>query len=261
MSLIRLDGPLGSRLTEQRFDLSHKSWSARLLREAPAAISALHQEYAPFCDIIRANTFRCTERACGADWLELARIAIQLARGSAAPRHRVAASVGPLEDCYRPDLAPPNAEVEHREFAQATHSSIDLFICETFPNCTEAVQAVSACVETGKETWISFTASPDGTLLTPPQVQLGARACVDAGASAVLVNCIAAELTLPYVDALSKCGVPFGAYANASVWNAPPCSPEEYVNYAKVWRQRGATIFGTCCGTNASHLAALGSLA
>lgn len=260
MSLIRLDGPLGSRLTEQGFNLTHKSWSAQLLREAPTAISALHQEYAPFCDIIRANTFRCTERASGADWLELARIAVQLARESASPRHRVAASVGPLEDCYRPDLAPQDAGIEHGQFARAVAPLADLFICETFPNCTEALQAVTACVETGKETWISFSAGPDGTLLTPQQVQSGARACVEAGASTVLVNCIAKELTLSYIEALVSCGVPFGAYANASVWNAPPCSPEEYVTYAKLWRNRGATIFGTCCGTNSSHLAALDAL-
>ena len=50
---------------------------------------------------------------------------------------------------------------------------------------------------------MSFTAGPDGTLLTPQAGAGRVGACARAGAKATLVNCIAAELTLPYVQALA----------------------------------------------------------
>ncbi len=252
--MVLLDGPVGERLQEAGHDASAPEWSARVLRSAPSAIAALHREYAEAgCDVHRANTFRTTRRACGDDWKGLAQLAVKLARAE-ADGARVAGSLGPLEDCYRPDLAPPDTREEHAELARLIAPDVDFFICETFPSPREARETVEAAVATGRETWVSFTAGPDGTLLTPQQVQVAARDCVQAGARAVLVNCIAAELTLPYVEALSKAGVPFGAYANASRWNEPPCSPQRYAELAATWVAAGATIIGGCCGTRPEHL-------
>jgi S-methylmethionine-dependent homocysteine/selenocysteine methylase len=73
----------------------------------------------------------------------------------------------------------------------------------------------------------------------------------------VLVNCIAAELTLPYVEAIAGTGVPFGAYANAATWGGVPCGARPYAELAGQWRAAGATIFGGCCGTTVEYLAAL----
>ena len=44
---------------------------------------------------------------------------------------------------------------------------------------------------------------------------IGCAQAIDIGASAVLVNCISAAHTLPFVEGLVDLGVPFGAYANA----------------------------------------------
>ena len=255
--MLLLDGPMGARLQEAGHDVSAPEWSARVLRSAPSAIATLHREYAAAgCDVHRANTFRCTRRASGSGWERLAHVAVKLARAEAAGA-RVAGSIGPLEDCYRPDLTPPDTRDEHAQLARAICEEVDLFVCETFPNTTEAREAVQACVATGKETWVSFTAGPDGLLLTPDQVRDGARACVAAGARAVLVNCVAAELTLPYVQALASAGVPFGAYANTARWNGPPVSVARYAELAAQWREAGATIIGGCCGTTGEHLRAI----
>ena len=255
--LTRLDGPLGSRLQAAGHDVSPPAWSARVLRAAPEAISAIHREYAAAgCEVHRANTFRCTFRACGDDWETLAHRAIDLARAEAKPGQRVAGSVGPLEDCYRPDLAPQLTRQEHFEQVRAFAGDVDLLFCETFPSLVEAREAVEACVATGKETWVSFTAGPDGKLLSPKRVAAGARDCVAVGAKAVLVNCIAAELTLPYVEALAEAGVPFGTYANAATWEGSACTPERYGELSRQWRAAGATIIGGCCGTTVEHLRA-----
>ncbi|MBK7862803.1 MAG: homocysteine S-methyltransferase family protein [Archangiaceae bacterium] len=255
--MVRLDGPLGSRLQDSGHPVSAPAWSARVLRSAPQAISALHREYAALgCDVHRANTFRCTRRACGDDWAELARLAVQLARAEAKPGQRVAGSLGPLEDCYRPDLAPVDAFDEHLEAARVVAEGVDLLICETFPHAGEAVETVRAAVATGRETWVSFTAGPDATLLTAAQVGAAAQACVTAGARAVLVNCIAAELTSPYVRALAGCGVPFGAYANTATWNGAETSVARYGELAAEWRALGAKLIGGCCGASPEHLRA-----
>jgi S-methylmethionine-dependent homocysteine/selenocysteine methylase len=137
---------------------------------------------------------------------------------------------------------------------------VDLLICETFPSPREAAIAVAECVRTGLETWGSLTAGPNGDLLTPRELADAARACVDHGARAVLVNCVAASLTLPYVEMLARVGVPFGAYANASRWNEPPASPEAYTAAARSWLDAGATIVGACCGCGPAHVAALTAL-
>lgn len=255
--MIRLDGPIGARLQEAGHDVSAPAWSARVLRSAPAAIAQLHREYVEAgCEVLRANTFRCTRRASGDDWANLAKLAIELARAEAIGGQRVAGSVGPLEDCYRPELAPTDSRAEHAE-AIAALEGVDLLVCETFSSLFEARAAVEAAVATGKETWVSFTAGPDGTLLSPEQVGAAARECVIDGAHAVLVNCIAAELTLPYVEALATAGVPFGAYANTAMWNGPPVSVARYVELAAQWRAAGATIIGGCCGTTGEYLTAI----
>jgi S-methylmethionine-dependent homocysteine/selenocysteine methylase len=215
----------------------------------------VHREYgAAGAQVHRANTFRTTPRAAGADWEALAYLAVQLARDVGSGR--VAGSLGPLEDCYRPELSPANAKPEHVQLARVLASAkVDLLICEAFANPREAVEAVEACVETGLETWVSFTAGPDATLLTPEQVRDASLACVRAGASATLINCVAAELTLPYVRALT--GPQTGVYANAGVWNGPKCTPERYAELAEQWRAAGASIIGCCCGTTTAHLKAV----
>jgi S-methylmethionine-dependent homocysteine/selenocysteine methylase len=253
--MVLLDGPLGSRLQEAGYDVSPPAWSARVLQSNPSAISALHREYAQAgCEVHRANTFRCARRACGDDWALLAGLAVRLARAEARPGQRVAGSLGPLEDCYRPELAPAHSRAEHAEAAALLAPHVDLLLCETFPNTVEARETVEAAVATGRETWVSFTAGPDGLLLTPAQVGTAARECVTAGARAVLVNCIAAELTLPYVQELAGAGVPFGAYSNAATWGGVPVSAERYGALAAQWRAAGASIVGGCCGTTVEHL-------
>ena len=93
-----------------------------------------------------------------------------------------------------------------------------------------------------------------GGPLTPVEVAIGARAAVDQGASAVLVNCVPAERTLEYLEGLADLGVPFGAYANGG--RTPRCV-EHYTDAALTWRDLGATLIGSCCCTGPAHIRAL----
>jgi S-methylmethionine-dependent homocysteine/selenocysteine methylase len=209
----------------------------------------------------------------GARWEELARRAVRIARasvaGTGAPAMRVAGSIGPLEDCYRPDLSPGAAAgEEHAELARVlADERVDVLLCETFANALEARAAVDAAARTGIETWVALTAGPDASLLTPAAMRDAARACVEAGARAVLVGCTPAVDTARFVDAIAGVSPRFGAYANAgdpgagAGWTAAAGpAADVYASLAAAWLDAGATIVGACCGTGAAHVARLRAL-
>jgi S-methylmethionine-dependent homocysteine/selenocysteine methylase len=257
---------MGSLLSARGVATPPPLWSAAALRAAPSAVREIHSAYAAAgATVHTADTFRTKERQAGPDWQSLTRLAVQLARRAVPPGQRVAGSLAPLEDCYRPDLSPPDPRPEHRAMARAlAEAGVDLILCETFPHVGEALVAVEEAARTGLPVWASFTAGPDGSLLTPREVREGARAAATRGAQAVLVNCTAAALTLPYVEAIAGLGVPFGAYANAG--DAPEefnrtlgdaAAIERYVEFARAWAAAGATLVGSCCGTGPEHIAAL----
>lgn len=260
---------MGTELDARGVDTTLPLWSARALVEAPEIVEAIHREYvAAGATVHTANTFRTkrrTLRATGIAWAPLARLAVQIARAATPSEHRVAGSIAPLEDCYRPDLSPSDSRGEHRELAEVlADAGCDLLLCETFPHVGEALVAVEEAVRTGVETWVAFTAGPDAGLLTPRAVAEGARASLGAGATAVLINCTPAIDVQPYVEALVPLGAAVGAYANAGRvddgigWksSAEP-GAIRYAALAERWRAAGATIVGGCCGTTPAHVRAL----
>src|SRR5262245_59204968 len=102
-----LDGALGTELAARGVAIPANPWSAAALVDAPTVIGAIHAEYAAAgATVHTANTFRTKRRSAGPDWERLARRAVDLARAAVPGWHRIAGSVAPLEDCYRPDLSP-----------------------------------------------------------------------------------------------------------------------------------------------------------
>ncbi len=237
-------------------------WSAHALTEAPEAVTRIHQEYAAAGAVVHTtNTFRTRARTFPDAWESLARRAVELCRGAIPEGHLVAGSIAPVEDCYRPDLSPSNTRAEHRELATVlADEGCDLLLCETFPNVAEGLIAVEEAIATNLETWASFTAGPDASLLSPGELRAAAKEAVSRGASAVLVNCVPISKIEPYVEQLSEVGVPFGAYANAGEaeagfgWRASPLEPSRYADAVERWAELGATLVGGCCGTGPGHV-------
>lgn len=264
-----LDGPTGTELAARGVATPAPAWSAAALETAPEVLVAIHREYAAAGAVVHtAATFRTQRRHLGDRWEALCRRAVELCRGVVPPGHRVAGSVAPLEDCYRPDLSPRDPRPEHRALCRRLAAcGVDLILCETFPHVGEALVAVEEAVATGLPAWVAFTAGPDGSLLTPAEVEAGAVEAARRGAAAVLVNCTAAPLTLPYVERLARAGVPFGAYANAGPaedglgWTEEGADVGRYAALAARWVDAGATLIGGCCGTGPAHLRALRGLA
>jgi S-methylmethionine-dependent homocysteine/selenocysteine methylase len=259
--MILLDGPIGTMLEERGIALPSPAWTGHAVSKHPGMIRAIHSDYAEAgATLHTAATFRTRRRDIGDEWQRMTRRAVRIAREAIPSGQRVAGSISPLEDCYRPDLSPPNSRAEHVEFARFLATcGVDIMLCETFTNPPEALVAVSAAVSTGVETWLSLSAGPAATLMTSPQVFATARHAVRLGASCVLINCTDAAKTLDYLQPLATLGVPFGAYANAGpreLWNAETSVPL-YVIHARTWVALGATVIGCCCGTGPQHVKSL----
>ena len=265
--VVLLDGPMGTELAARGVATPLPTWSAGALRGAPDEVLAIHRAYAEAgATVHTTNTFRTRESDVGESWRELTRVAVRLARGGAGTG-RVAGSIAPLADCYRPDLSPgEGASAAHRQMAEVlVDAGCDLVLCETFPLATEAVAAVQAARESGApEVWASLTAGPDADLFDPLGLARAAEQVAAAGAAVVLVNCTPAPVTADYLRELARVGVPFGAYANAGSaddaigWQSDPgFGARRYAELAAEWVDLGATVVGGCCGTGPAHLAAV----
>jgi len=265
MTITVLDGPLGTVLIERGHPAPAPAWSATHLREAPDSVLQLHKDYASAgASHHTTNTFRTRPADVGNDWRHLAEKAVQLTRSAIPTHHRVMGSIAPLADCYRPDLSPPNPGSRHRELADVLSGcGVDILLCETFPHIAEGLAAAEAALQTGKETWLSFTAGPQNDLLSPKAMGQGAAAAAAMGVSAILVNCIPATSAHPYIDAISGYGIPFGVYANAGSkangvgWGNGQDGANRYAELAFKWAEQGATLIGSCCGTSPLHIQAL----
>lgn len=262
--MVLLDGPIGTQLIAQGVPAAAPLWSAWALAHRPQAVGALHRAYGVAgAQVHSTNTFRCHARNAGPQWRALVSKAVALAREGGG---RVAGSIAPLEDCYRPDLSPKDPGPEHARLAQAlVQEGVDLLLVETHPHIPEALAATQAARACTDEVWSALTPGYDNRLLRPEQVADGARALVDAGASVVLVNCLPALGAMPYARALAQTGLPWGIYANAGDkadglgWGDPK-GPARYAALAQRWVDLGAQVLGGCCGTGPAHTAALKAL-
>ena len=268
MKTLLLDGPMGTCLGERGVDLSPPLWSARALRDAPSAVAAIHQAYAEAgADIHTANSFR-TQPLKDPNWKELLHLAVQIARENTTESSRIAGSMAPIEDCYRPDLSPKKSRHLHQQMAQELAlSKVDLILCETFPHPPEALTALEEALKTGLECWLSLTAGPTGTLLAVEKALCTAEKALDLGAALVAINCSSIESTKSFVEAFSKRNLPFGVYANAGEqhegygWsNDTQQAARAYATQAAEWLNAGARMIGSCCGTSPAHTHALREL-
>lgn len=269
-----MDGPVGTELLRRGVQTPLPAWSAHAIEGAPDVLAAIHHDYAAAgATIHTTNTFRTRPRTLGARWEHAARRAVEITRAAVPASHRVAGSIAPIEDCYRPDLSPGEASRgEHRELARVlADAGVDVLLVETFPHVGEAWVAVEEAVATGRPTWVALTPGPGAPLLSPEVLAEGAAGAVARGASAALVNCVPATRALAYVQALveRELGVPIGVYANAGrVDEAMGWAHVEesdaarrYAERASTWVDAGAMILGGCCGTGPAHVRALSALA
>ena len=273
-----LDGATGTELERRGAAASLPLWSAQALVRAPELVAAIHADYAAAgADILTANTFRTQRRnlargGWGGRARELTRVAVELARraahGLAVEREiHVVGSAPPLEDCYRPDLVPGDAELrhEHAEHAEnLAEAGVDAILVETMNSVREAVAALRAARATGLPAFASFACWDGARLLSGDPLRDALAAVLPEEPAAVLVNCLPPSNVSACLPALRDSARPFGVYPNlgaptdaAGLTRTEDCSPAAFAELAEAWRAAGASILGGCCGTTPAHIRTL----
>jgi len=275
-----LDAAMGTELERRGVGSGLPLWSARALLHAPAAVLAIHAEnVAAGAEILTANTFRTHRRSLQKEGLgqrskELTREAVFLAREAAggAPRPVfVVGGLSPLEDCYRPDLAPPDADLDREHAVQAgslRDAGVDGILVETQNSVRELLAAVRAARATGLPVIACVATDGAGRLLSGEPIEEAGRGLAPLEPEAAGINCVPADLLLADLNRLAASlpGRPLAAYGNLGAPTDAPgsfsreLSPAEYARIASGWLAAGARIVGGCCGTTASHTAALRTL-
>jgi len=274
---ILFDGATGTELTRRGVATGLPLWSANALLSEDGAhvLGQIHADYlAAGAEIITANTFRTHIRALGPSEvahraLELTGRAVEIAHAAIAetPGDKasfVAGSISTLEDCYRPDLVPPDDECRAEHSERVHHliaCDVDLLLLETFNTIREAVIAAKLATITGTPVIVSFVPDSKGHILSGETLTDAAGQLLPLGVVALGVNCGgASQLAAPLEELRTVCGpnFPLIAYGNIGYpddklgWvNTDAENPEEYRKHAKHWP---AHILGGCCGTTPAHI-------
>lgn len=278
-----LDGATGTELHRRGVDTGLPLWSANaLLNEGHAEILKLiHLDYLRAgADIITTNTFRTHRRTLaragfGEQAAALTRRAVEIARQAIADFRAerpqasplVAGSIAPLEDCYSPQLVPPQAEciAEHTDMARhLAEAGVDLLLVETMNTAREASAAAQAALATGLPVIVSFVCGLDGRLLSGESLADATRDIALPGVNAVGANCAPTHTLTTLLSAMRAAlpdSMPLIAYGNIGLaddtmgWvNTDAVEPAVYARYAKNWQVK---IVGGCCGTTPEHISQL----
>lgn len=279
-----LDGGLATLLERHGHDLSSDLWSARLLRDDPAAIERAHREFFEAgAEVATTASYQVSFEGFGATGVDrdeveqLLRRSVSLAaaaRDAAAPDAWVAASVGPYgavladgsEYLGDYDLDVAGLRAFHRPRLNVLASTIgegaDVLAIETIP-CLAEVEAVLAELDgTGVPAWLSLTAVDGRTRQGEHLSEAFAMAADVAEVVAVGINC---TTPLDARDAVPLAGAAFGTavvYPNSGQsWNAVTREWEGqsafHADDVSAWVTSGARLVGGCCRVGPEDITAL----
>ncbi len=271
-----LDGAVGTELDNRGADLHSELWSGAASLAEPRLLEKIHAEYVTSrAEVLTTSTFRTTRRAfqrAGEPekrWREAVRSAVSVARRAAGDSVALAGSVAPLEDCFRPELAPEGdtAELEHAELCrELVEAGVDILWLETFGTLGELRAAIRAASEAGRPRGVPFavsvTTDSSGNLISGEPLEAAIGLARERGAAAFSVNCIPprhVEAALEILTAQED--LPFGVYANLGFaetnqdWQGSAhLTPEEYTVRIRAWHRAGASLVGGCCGSTPAHI-------
>jgi homocysteine S-methyltransferase len=268
--LVILDGGLSNALEDRGHDLSDALWSARLLRDDPAEIAAVHRAYYDAGAMVATTaSYQASvvgfERA-GVGRAEAERLiasSVRIAREvrDEFPGRLVAASVGPygamLADGseYRGNYGVTSQVL--REFhgprlELLMNACPDLLAVETIPDTQEAEVLVGLLAELDFPAWFSYSIEGTHTRAGQPLTDAFTIPDIDQ-VVAIGINCCTPDDVLPAVrSAVAVTGKPAVAYPNrgeswdpaARHWVGNGTSP---ATFAPTWLAAGATYIGGCC--------------
>lgn len=278
-----LDGGLATLLERHGHDLSSHLWSARLLRDDPAAIEAAHREFfASGAEVATTASYQVSFEGFGAEGVDRAEVERLLrrsvalaaaARDAVAPDGWVAASVGPygavLADGseYRGDydLDVAGLRAFHRPrlavLAATVGEGADVLAVETVP-CLAEVEAVLAELDgSGVPAWLSLSAADGRTRAGEPLEEAFAMAADVAEVLAVGINCTTPSDATAAVRLAGAHGAAVVYPNSGQAWNAAARSwegrSEFHPDDVTAWVAAGARLVGGCCRVGPEDITAL----
>jgi len=279
-----LDGGLSTELEARGHDIGSELWSARLLRDDPAAIVAAHAAFAAAgAQVATTASYQATVEGFGSAGIGAAEARRLIASSVALAREGqgdgwVAGSVGPygamLADgseytgAYASALGVAGLRAFHRPRMEIlAGAGADVLACETVPAAAEAEALIAEADALGVPVWLSLTTlvDPRGVVRTPQGERAADVYAMAAGVDAVVavgVNCTAPDVVGPSIVAAAAAGKPIVAYpnsgegwdANGRRWTGAPG-----ISAADVpgWFAAGARLIGGCCRVRPQHVAAI----
>ena len=279
-----LDGGLATTLEAAGHDLSDELWSARLLRDEPAAIADVHRSFvAAGAQVVTTASYQASYAGfahigvgrAGTD--VLLRRSVELARDAAAGRARVAASVGPygaaLADGseYRGDYGRSVAELRrfhHDRLRVLADAGPDLLALETVPCLAEGEALLAELAGVGVPAWLSFTTCAGERLRSgEPAAEAFSLSRGITDLVAVGVNCASpADAGALVTVAAQESGLPVVVYPNSGErWDAAARAWTGTSRFepadVRGWVRDGARLVGGCCRVGPADVAALAAAA
>jgi homocysteine S-methyltransferase len=286
--VVVLDGGLATQLEAQGHDLSDDLWSARLLRDEPAAILQAHQTFfRAGASVATTASYQASFDGFAAQGIDreeaadLMRRSVELAQTARAQvagdgrRRWVAASVGPYgamladgsEYRGRYGLSAHELAAWHRPRMELlAEAGADVLALETVPDVIEGEALVTALSGLGVDAWLTYTIRAGRTRAGQPLEEAFAVAATVPEVVAVGVNCCdPGDVAAAIATAAAVTHKPVIVYPNSGeLWDArarswvgePGFDPE----LARSWAAAGASAIGGCCRVRPQDIAALAGL-
>jgi len=286
--VIVLDGGLSNALAERGHDLTDELWTARLLRDAPGEVAAVHRAYFDAgAQVATTASYQASVAGFEREGMTSTEAEGLITRSVMIAREvrddvaestdddvvrLVAASVGPygavLADGseYRGRYGLSRAAL--RDFHAPRMELLasagpDMLAFETIPDLDEVSVLLELADEFAIPAWLSCTVSGDRLRDGRPAAEAFALADGHDCIVAVGVNCCAPDDVLPAVRAATAAsGKPAIAYPNSGeTWDGAARrwigDPEFDLALTTAWAEAGAHFIGGCCRIGPSTIAAM----
>lgn len=254
-----LDGATGTWLRER--GMPPEACTEKWILEHPQVLLELQRDYVTAgSNILTAPTFGANPAALSRWGLEekteeYNRRLVELTRQAAGKGVLVAGNLAPCglgETCVREgrfESVVENYAVQAKALEEA---GVDLYIIETMTHMAEARAAVLAVKEADPHTPVVVTFFCDREGRTPAGVDILAALIVmqGMGASAFGVNCVEPSVAAEQLERLAP-------YASIPLVAQPCGGGEGLERWAEQLASLGVRLFGGCCGTGPTEIAAL----
>ena len=268
-----LDGATGSNL--QKVGMPRGCCTEEWILANPEALVSLQRAYAQAgSQILMAPTFQAQpialERVCLDRQAEAINAQLVALSRSAAPECLIGGNITTLAAYLESwDEANFDQMVENyrRQIRGLIDGGADFLGAETLLNSQDAEAILTAAeLEGAGAVTYTFTMQPDGSLFSGADAGQVLKGLEETGAAAVGFNCVAADMMTPYLISKLRRYVrgPLICKPNAGMptINAQgiaeySMNPEEFAAVLSDCKRMGATLFGGCCGTDPSYIAAI----